>query len=101
MLMKNLLNLSFFSSLVPFKERAYSMRFRPVARAGLSVEVVAMSERKCTLLYFHSPFAFTCHVDGLTSPWCLFSSGKRKIHTIRHLLLLFERKLYTQFILHL
>ena len=97
MLMKILLNLSFFSSLVPFKEIAYSMRFRPKAKAGLLVEVIAISERTCTLLYFYSPFAFTCHVDGLTSPRWLLSSGKQKIHTIRHLLLLFEGKLYTQF----
>ena len=65
MLMKTFLDLSFFSSLVPLKEVACSMRFRPSARAGLIVEVVTMSERTCTLLYFYSPFAFTCHVDGL------------------------------------
>ena len=94
-----LLNIS-FSSPVPFKGIAHSMRFRPRARAGLIVEVVAMSERTCTLLYFYSPFAFTSDFDDLTSPWWLFSSGKRRIHTIRHLLL-FGRKLYTQFILHL
>ena len=72
------------------------MRFRPKAEAGLLVEVIAMSERTCTLLYFYSPFAFTYHVDGWTSPWWLLSSGKQKIHTRRHLLL-FEGTLYTQF----
>ena len=97
MLMKTFLDLSFFSSLVPSKEIACSMRFRPRARAGLIVEVVTMSERTCTLLYFYSPFAFTCHVDGFTSIGWFFSSCKRKIHTMRHLSLLFERKLYTQF----
>ena len=56
-----------------------------------------MSERTCILVYIYSPFAFTCHVDDLTSPWWLLSSGKQKIHTIKHLLLLFEKKLYTQF----